>query len=606
MRYAVTASANAIYASAIHIGTMCLAMVLASACTSARTQVMVVVTAEPGVLGATQSLDVVVWGGATRDNLVEVARYDDRPAQFPFQIPIVPQGNDASRAFRVEVTAVDAAGAPVATVRAVSGFVAGRTLALELELDDDCIPVSCTDLSQTCDGGACGDAFVDPSSLSDYVPPGAPDAGMPPPPDGAAPECGNGTEEMGEACDDGDFNGMYGYCNSDCTGLGPYCGDGIVQPEEECEQSLEPLCGTDCRFPGETCGNANVDPGEICYGARNLAAVTPGSILQMQLANINNDGAIDLVILDTTRQLYVLYGLGDGGFNDPTSVPVSIAHAFVAADFDGDGRDEIAAAGAPCDSCLQLIAWAAGGFVTLATLNNALEPAVAPVAIDTDSDARPEVVVVGLNNLVARFEVDVGAGVIERRYMGSLNPVGPFPVQARAVPTPFGAILAVLKDDGNIYGYVSQPEFDGDPQLTAAATWGAIQSFAVGDLSGDGVPDVVAAGGDPLNTTVFQGSVALMLSQVGEASWPDLRATSGTMVTDLVDVSADGALEWIAGADALGIVPTMSTTLLAPPRTFPLACPVLALDHGLIDGDSAVDFAIATQCGDIVIVLANP
>jgi len=58
--------------------------------------------------------------------------------------------------------------------------------------------------------------------------------------------CGNGVLEEGESCDDGLNNGQYkhdfpGYCKSDCSGYGSYCGDGICQSEEDYE-----TCPEDC------------------------------------------------------------------------------------------------------------------------------------------------------------------------------------------------------------------------------------------------------------------------------------------------------------------------------------------------------------------------
>jgi MYXO-CTERM domain-containing protein len=47
--------------------------------------------------------------------------------------------------------------------------------------------------------------------------------------------CGNGAQEPGETCDDGAMNGMYGFCNSGCTGLGPHCGDMITNGPEDCD-----------------------------------------------------------------------------------------------------------------------------------------------------------------------------------------------------------------------------------------------------------------------------------------------------------------------------------------------------------------------------------
>jgi len=55
--------------------------------------------------------------------------------------------------------------------------------------------------------------------------------------------CGNDIVEADEFCDDGTDNGTYAYnaanrfCNMDCTGWAPYCGDGIVQSlyGEDCD-----------------------------------------------------------------------------------------------------------------------------------------------------------------------------------------------------------------------------------------------------------------------------------------------------------------------------------------------------------------------------------
>jgi cysteine-rich repeat protein len=59
---------------------------------------------------------------------------------------------------------------------------------------------------------------------------------------GACAVCGNGIVEPGEECDDGtdpssklhNQDDVYGACTTQCR-LGPYCGDGIANGEEECD-----------------------------------------------------------------------------------------------------------------------------------------------------------------------------------------------------------------------------------------------------------------------------------------------------------------------------------------------------------------------------------
>ncbi len=89
--------------------------------------------------------------------------------------------------------------------------------------------------------------------------------------------------EQGEACDDGPANGTPGDgCNSDCTALFS-CGDGTVtSPYEDCDpgadqlprlgtfctptdaQSVPNSCGCDTRCKYIVCGDGVVDPGEQC------------------------------------------------------------------------------------------------------------------------------------------------------------------------------------------------------------------------------------------------------------------------------------------------------------------------------------------------------
>ena len=77
--------------------------------------------------------------------------------------------------------------------------------------------------------------------------------------------CGDGVQNIGEACDDGTNNGGYGYCNTSCSGLGPHCGDNIVNGNEVCDDgntSNTDSCTNACKAPA--CGDGYQQPGEVC------------------------------------------------------------------------------------------------------------------------------------------------------------------------------------------------------------------------------------------------------------------------------------------------------------------------------------------------------
>ncbi len=57
-----------------------------------------------------------------------------------------------------------------------------------------------------------------------------------------AGECGNGTVEFGEECDDGELNAdEYNHCGTDCM-LAEFCGDGLVTHGEDCDDAVDGAC----------------------------------------------------------------------------------------------------------------------------------------------------------------------------------------------------------------------------------------------------------------------------------------------------------------------------------------------------------------------------
>ena len=88
------------------------------------------------------------------------------------------------------------------------------------------------------------------------------------------PVCGDGNVDPGEDCDD---SGASATCTANCTFVvvDPFCGDGIVDPDEDCDDGNNvdgDGCSAVCvveRIPG--CGDSFLDPGEMCDDGNNVA-----------------------------------------------------------------------------------------------------------------------------------------------------------------------------------------------------------------------------------------------------------------------------------------------------------------------------------------------
>ena len=83
----------------------------------------------------------------------------------------------------------------------------------------------------------------------------------------SAQECGNGTTEQGEECDDGNENSdtLQNHCRSNCTL--PRCGDAVVDVSETCDDgntSDGDVCSSDCKDSWEAKPSwYKENPGEI-------------------------------------------------------------------------------------------------------------------------------------------------------------------------------------------------------------------------------------------------------------------------------------------------------------------------------------------------------
>jgi cysteine-rich repeat protein len=274
-----------------------LASVLLAGCpTKPRTESVVFIDADDGVRALATGLRVQIRGYSAEqvasahsaDDLAKQANYFDQTYQpleqtlgkWPFRFGLVPLHGDAARVYDVTMTALSG-DTTIAVVRATSGFVAGKTLALQLRFEASCLydaSLHCA-TSETCVQGTCAPAAIAPEQLPELegnaLPEkstsaatdpgagsgaaGAPEqAGM-----GMGPDSGSAVAgSSGEAGDSalmsgaGGVSGVAGQSGAEAVAgmpgnATPVCGDGLVNGSERCDTALAPgatgACPKECK-----------------------------------------------------------------------------------------------------------------------------------------------------------------------------------------------------------------------------------------------------------------------------------------------------------------------------------------------------------------------
>jgi len=220
------------------------------------TQVMVVIDAEPGVRERITDVelsiksgegDVSAWSSRFEANITP----GGGPVPWPLEIALVPGNGEVQRSYVVVARARGESGGVLAEVRAISGYVAGRSLSLPLVFDAACLErTSLCDPSFTCRAGGCVDPFIPPSELLPFEPgvrPGERESGA----GGSAGTRGGSSGAGGAGGPASDASVEPGLdASTGCIGTAEVCMPGArVECGEECEGCPEGFV----RLPGGAC-----------------------------------------------------------------------------------------------------------------------------------------------------------------------------------------------------------------------------------------------------------------------------------------------------------------------------------------------------------------
>jgi len=321
------------------------------------------------------------------------------------------------------------------------------------------------------------------------------------------------------------------------------------------------------------------------------------------IVDLDGDQVLDLAVANRSMDtVHALLGVGDGTFGAPTSYacgtdPLTVA----AADLNGDSVPDLAVANSASDDVSILLGVGDGTFGAASTLPM-LGSATAVALGDFDEDGAVDLAV-SVN--AAQDVVSVFAGLGD----GTFGAVADLPL-VDTVPIDVAAVD--LDDDGHLdlvtscsgRGEVMLGHGDGTFDPSLAFPTAADRRFGVGDLSGDGILDLAFAGRALEQVSVLIGN--------GDGTMEGAEHSySGTAVGDprRVDMNGDGHLDliyrdatgfWVAAGDGNGnyAPAVLSGTGVSGQLVFGDLNEDGALDVIVGTGDFGQDLLIALGVGD--------
>jgi FG-GAP-like repeat/FG-GAP repeat len=250
------------------------------------------------------------------------------------------------------------------------------------------------------------------------------------------------------------------------------------------------------------------------------ALLTFGFMRGGRLADIDGDGAIDLVVAsEGNSALYICHNL-HGAFAAPQIVAIgarSGMEGVEVADFDGDGTMDFAVVGQ--DNLVHILRGHGSAPPSeTATYAVGLEP-VAIATADLNGDGRPDLVTANRFGASASILLGLGGGSFGRAVS---KDVGEYPYSlALADFDADGAVdIAVQSDAG-----VSLLRGDGNGGILTTTSLGLLSSgtnvtwLKAGDFDGDGRPDLVGGNTDSAPTTLLPSSGGATVQLAGQPSW---------------------------------------------------------------------------------------
>ncbi len=310
--------------------------------------------------------------------------------------------------------------------------------------------------------------------------------------------------------------------------------------------------------------------GDGTFAAPVMASI-PGSIVditQIAVGDLNGDGVPDLAVIDGDNSVVdILLGNGNGSFTSKTTNPpiLGIPLNFATGDFNGDGKTDLAVT--ENDGTIAILLGNGDGtFAATGTVNSASGGSPSPIAVaDFNGDGKLDIAVVAGAYLTSNESVSVLTGNGD----GTFNSPFSTPSSTSTIVTWIqvadlnqdGAPDVVLADSaGSATAFLNNGSgvLSTSFQVVSGLTVPYYLEVGVGDLNGDGYPDIVAGG-------YYESAQGLYLTEPTETATASTNVQVNGVGRHLAQASfpAEGKYESsVSNSIPLwGLLPATSTTL---------------------------------------------
>jgi uncharacterized protein (TIGR03437 family) len=371
----------------------------------------------------------------------------------------------------------------------------------------------------------------------------------------------------------GDGHGGFQLASTYVTSYAPYT---LILTDYNADGNLDIIQGAgDARGIGPGIDSQDIDillgNGDGTFQGASSRTV-PGAVVTstfLATGDFNGDGKIDAILNDKyADKLYLFSSDGKGGFQAPVALP-SLATGGnqtgpvggVAGDFNGDGRVDLAVTESFAGKVAVLLNSAAGLQLSGTFSSGGATPGPI-VAADFNGDAKLDLAVVNV------------------------------PPNDRSTP----GNLTVFFGGGN-----------GTFQLAHTYSAGSSPyTLAVGDLNGDGKPDLVVIDqGDPFLDPRPAGAVLVFLNDGHGGFQTPMKLTAGTYpyLVFIGDLNGDGKPDLVVGSEDASVRYTLAVLLGTGDGSFqpPATISTLYGPSGIVlrdfNGDGKADLVVSHCCG---------